>query len=141
MEINGGVNKMIIDVLNRTNEDKNDYWNSNWLYTEIKIDVLGFKGFYDTNLRTDDFILFVEGLEKLRSGDSKEVEFNTLEEGIYLKGILEMTGNVQWEGVAKPSDGNNVLTFKIETDNASIDKLINEAKIISNEYPLIGNPE
>ena len=49
---------------------------------------LGFKGLYDTNLRTDDFTLFAEGLEKLRLGDSKEVEFNTLEEGIYLKGRL-----------------------------------------------------
>ena len=32
---------MIINVLTRTNEDTNDYWDGNWLYTEIKIDVSG----------------------------------------------------------------------------------------------------
>lgn len=40
-----------IKIICRTNPDSQDYWDGNWLKSEISLTVLGFKGNYQTNLR------------------------------------------------------------------------------------------
>lgn len=126
-----------IAVLQRSYPNSKDYEDGNWLDTEMTIVVPGFKGFYGLNIRTDDFERFREDLMKLKSFQLKEIEFTTMEEGIYLKGVLNMSGNIQWKGIAKSSYGNSCLTFVIETDYASIDDLIKQTSDILNEYPVI----
>jgi hypothetical protein len=125
-------------ILRRIYPERTDFEDANWLESEIKIDVPGFKGLYGTNLRTDDFERFYKDLEKLKTGKSSKVEFTTMEEGLHLEGLLDITGNVKWIGTAKSSWGGSCLTFKIETDNASIDNLLKQMLEILNKYPIIG---
>jgi hypothetical protein len=126
-----------ITILRRSYPESMDFEDRNWLESEMKIDVSGFKGLYGANLRTDDFEHFYKELEKLKSNQSKEIEFITMEEGLYLKGLLDMTGNIKWNGIAKPS-WDSCFTFVIETDYASIDNLLKQVSKILNEYPVLG---
>jgi len=142
MELKGDGGQIKINVLARANNETQDYWDANWLYSEIKIDVVGFKAFYDTNLRVDDFIDFVFNLEKLGNGEIKEIEFLTLEEGLHLKGnFLQESGNIEWFGEAKASDTKNSLKFNLITDYESINRLMGELKYLLTEYPLVGNKD
>lgn len=127
-----------IIILRRSYPESIDFEDGNWLESKIEIDVPGFKGLYGANLRVDDFERFYEDLEKLRTFQSKEIEFVTMEEGVYLKGTLDMTGNIKWYGMAKPSYGNSCLTFVIEMDYSSIDDLLRQTQDVLNNYPVIG---
>ena len=128
-----------INVLRRSHPESTDFEDGNWLESEIKINVYGFKALYGANLRADDLQRFYEALEKLSNNLTKEVEFTTMEEGLYLKGQFDITGNIKWEGVANSEPGGNSLTFFIETDNASIGKLAKQVKEISDKYPVLGS--
>lgn len=44
-----------LNVAGRIYPNTNDYWDGNWLKSEIEINSYGFKGVYGTNLRADDF--------------------------------------------------------------------------------------
>ena len=125
-------------VLRRSYPESTDFEDANWLESEIKINVPGFKGLYGTNLRTDDFERFYKDLEKLKTNQSLEVKFTTMEEGLYLQGLLSITGNIKWSGIAKSSWGDSCLTFVIETDYVSIDGLLKQVYKILNEYPVVG---
>lgn len=127
-----------ITILRRSFPEHMNYVDGNWLDAEIKIDVPGFKGLYGANLRTNDFECFFKDLEKLQTNQSSIIEFTTLEDGLYLKGILDITGNIQWYGTAKSSWGNSCLTFLIESDYASIDDLFKQTRELLKEYPVIG---
>ena len=125
-----------INILRRSLPESNDFEDGNWLEAEIKINVSGFQALYGTNLRSIDFEQFYLELEKLKNNKTKKIEFTTLEEGLYLKGNLDITGNINWEGVAESEY--NILKFILETDNASIEKLANQVKKILLDYPVVG---
>ena len=128
-----------VTILRRSYPESTDFEDGNWIEAEIKIEVPGFKGLYGANLRTDDFERFYKDLEKLKTNQSSKIEFTTMEEGLYLRGLLDMTGNIKWNGTAKSSWGNNCLTFVLETDYASIDDLLEQTKKVLNEYPVTGS--
>lgn len=127
-----------ITILQRSYPKSTDFEDANWLKSEIKINAPCFKGLYEANLRSDDFERFYNDLEKLKINQSKKIEFTTMEEGIYLKGLLDITGNIKWEGIAKSSWGDSCLIFKMETDNMSIDSLSKEVQEILQDFPVIG---
>lgn len=127
-----------IIILRRSHPECTDFEDGNWLEAEIKIAVPGFKGCYGTNLRTDDFGRFNEDLERLKIFQSNEIEFTTMEEGLYIKGKFDMSGNIQWIGTAKSLSGDNNLTFSIRTDYGSIDDLLTQTQDILNDYPVVG---
>lgn len=56
-----------IIILQRRHPDSMDFEDGNWLETEIRIDVPGFKGLYGSNLRTDDFDRFYTDQRNLLS--------------------------------------------------------------------------
>lgn len=126
-----------IIILHRNNSESIDVEDANWLDAEIKINVPGFKGLYNANLRADDFERFYKDLNKLKAGKIFQIEFTTMEDGIYLKGSLDLLGNIKWKGIARSYWGNSVLTFEIETDYASIDTLIEQTLEILNEFPVV----
>lgn len=127
-----------IIVLQRSHPGCLDFEDGNWLDTEVRIGVPGFKGLYGSSLRADDFERFYADLEKLSTWSSKEIEFSTMEEGIYLKGVVDMSGKIQWYGTAKTLYGDSCLTFFIETDYSSIDDLLKQTRDVLNDYPVIG---
>lgn len=127
-----------ITILRRSHPESLDFEDANWIETEIRIAVPGFNGCYGANLRTDDFSRFNNGLEQLKTFQSNEIEFTTIEEGIFLKGIIDTSGNIQWTGTAKPSYGDSCLTFTIRTDFASIDDLLYQTQDILSNYPVVG---
>ena len=59
-----------------------------------------------------------------------------MEEGLYLKGVLNMNGIIRWDGISKSSWGNSCLTFVIETDYTSIDDLLKQILENLKEYPV-----
>ena len=68
-----------IIILHRNNLESIDIEDANWLDAEIKINVPGFKGYYNANLRTDDFERFYKDLNKLKTDRFFQIEFTTMD--------------------------------------------------------------
>lgn len=130
---------MRIDIIGRSNPDSLDYWDGNWLEAEIRIETSGAKIAYGTNLRADDFQRFYGDLVKWKKELTKNVEFKTMEEGLYFKAITDSMGNIEWKGTAKLQPGTNDQSFLFETDDVSIDSIMIQVKIILDQYPVIEN--
>jgi|LauGreDrversion4_2_1035121.scaffolds.fasta_scaffold14863_4 hypothetical protein len=140
MILKGVAGKLEITILKRSNSDTDDYWDGNWLEAEIKIVLPGIKILYGTNLRVDDLQRFYENVIALKYNRSKEAEFTTMEEGIYLHLDFEPNGAVRCKGKANSESGNS-LDFKIQTELALLDVFIDELRIALESYPLVGSLE
>ncbi len=140
MVLKGDIGRLEINVLKRINSETNDYWDDNWLQSEIRIDVPGFKVFYGFNLRVDDLQRFYKGLITLKNSNSRKVEFTTMEEGLYLYLNIENNGVVNCKGKANNENGNS-LDFKLQSDMATLDIFIGDLETTLRFYPLIGNLE
>ncbi len=135
MKLLGDSGKLEINILGRNHPDSLDFWDGNWLNSEVKIDVPGFNVFYETNLRLDDISRFYQALIKLKSGASKEAEFTTLEDGLYFHIALERNGSINCNGKASNNLG-NTLNFILDTDLATLDNFVGEIDAILKSYPL-----
>ncbi len=140
MRLKGDIGKLEIEILKRSNSETEDYWDANWLESEIRIDVPGFSAFYGTNLRVDDLKSFYERLTALQNSSRKEAEFATLEEGLYLYCELAPNGSVNCKGSTNNGTGNS-LNFNLQTDLASLGVFVDELRKILTSYLLIGNLE
>lgn len=140
MRLKGDIGKLEIKILKRSNSETEDYWDANWLESEIRIDVPGFSTLYGTNLRVDDLQRFYEGLTALQNSSVKEAEFTTMEEGLYLHFELVPNGSINCKGKANNDTGNS-LDFNLQTDLASLDVFVDELKTVLQSYPLVGNLE
>lgn len=84
-----------IIILQKSYPEAKEFEDVNWLKCEIRIEVPGFKGIYGTDLRIDDFERFYEEIEEVRLLHSKELKLVTMEDGIYLKGTLDIYGHIK----------------------------------------------
>lgn len=140
MKLKGDVGTLEVRVLKRSNSETEDYWDANWLESEIGINVAGFIALYRTNLRVDDLQRFYIDLTSLQANNLREVEFITMEEGLYLLCELYVDGNIRCKGKATNDTGNS-LDFKIRTDLVTLDIFISDLRTTLQLYPLIGSVE
>lgn len=136
MKIKNETSEVQINILRRSNSNTEDYWDGNWLEAEIRIQVRGFSCIYGTNLRADDFEKFYSDILMLNSGNNKEIEFTTMEEGLYLHLTAEPYGRIRCSGKGK-DDASNSLEFNFEIDLMSLDSIIAELKTLLKLYPVI----
>lgn len=135
MKLLGDSGKLEVNILGRDHTDSLDFWDGNWVNSEIKIEVPGFNAFYEANLRLDDISRFYQALIKLKSGTSNEAEFTTLEDGLYFRLAVERNGSINCNGKARNNLG-STLNFILDTDLATLDNFVREIDAILKSYPL-----
>ncbi len=140
MKLKGDSGKLEINILRRSNSETDDYWDGNWLESEVRVEVSGFSSLYGINLRVDDLQRFYESLTALQKDNAKDSEFTTMEEGLYLHFAVNPNGSINCKGKASNEIGDS-LDFKYQTDLASLDTFMSELEIVLKSYPLIGNLE
>jgi len=140
MRLNGDTGKLEIKILGRIKPETDDYWDANWLESEIEVDILGFNALYGANLRVDDLQTFYERLTPLQDGSAKKAEFTTMEEGLYLHCEVAPNGQINCKGIARDDTGIS-MDFKLQIDLASLDVFVSELKAVLASYPLVGNLE
>ena len=104
-----------------TSDKKNVRWYDEWLTFNFKIKLNGFIANFDIDLTGSDIIEFIKSAshtyELSFNKNSPDIKFETLEESIYMKGIINYKGNIEWEGfVIYPVGDGNKLDFKFNTD-------------------------
>jgi phage pi2 protein 07 len=127
MKLIGNTSLFEVVILGRTSPNSNDEWDRRWIKTELTIKLNGFRSNQSIELLDGDFERFCDSIKESLQDFSKPIEFNTLEDSIYLKGIIQYNGQVEWEGYTIYPIGNgNKLSFRFETELAQVDNLYND---------------
>lgn len=135
MVLSGESGKLEINIIKRSNEDAQDYWDGNWLDSEIIINTTGIRMCYGASLRVEELEKFYEDLIKLSKFTSNKIIFTTLEGQLFLEFSVAVGGQVVCQGRAINQDDNS-LNFHIKTDLISIDYFLTELKLSLKQYPL-----
>lgn len=116
-----------INIMGFSNPNSMDEWDQKWLNVEVDIKVSGFAAHFNILLLIDDFTSFKASLEKAIEAQKGEIEFNTLEESVFLKGLITYTGSIEWEGfVMYPVGDGNTLKFKTTSDFNQLESMLRE---------------
>ena len=117
MKIVGDNATLEINILGKENPESKDIWDQQWLKTHIRISLDGFKACFEACVMKHEFDSFVDSISSALNTQQGTVELSTLEETIYLKGTINHTGNVEWNGLLiYPVGTGSELHFKFNTD-------------------------
>jgi hypothetical protein len=63
----GAQNGITMSVMRRTHTGCTDYWDGNWLTTDVRVAIGGFRGRVDCDLRAEEFLKFRDDLIRITS--------------------------------------------------------------------------
>jgi hypothetical protein len=126
-----------IDILRYERAPVGEYYDDNWLMSQIRVRVGGFHGKINASFLTVDLITFLTQLRPLFNQLIGTAEFSTLEEQLHLtltadgKGRCELTGEVS----DQPGIGNQ-LQFSLQFDQSQLGRSIRELESVTEEFPV-----
>jgi hypothetical protein len=131
--------------LRRSHVQASDYWDANWIETEIDILIKPWRGKYIANLRADEFQAFRVQLQEIYEKAAGRAEFKSMEPWLELTVELDSLGHVRLTGTADPEIGNVFglarLTFEMEgLDQTSLPPLISQLEELERDFPVVGKP-
>jgi len=139
---NEGGQHVIIRALSRSRPEQTDYWDGNWIESEVRVAAGAFRGAYHLSLRSEEFADFSRQVALLARSLSGTARFSTMEEQLELTLNGDGKGHVQVEGTAMDQAGiGNVLHFSFELDQTYLLKILRALEAVCSRFPVIGKPE
>lgn len=136
-----------IRALRWSHPQANDYWDGNWVDSEIRIDIKPWRATYPAQLRTEEFSQFHDQLREMYEGERKEASFEPMEPWIGLTLELDALGHIAIRGDAGPEGfgkffGQVRLSFHLmdAMEQTDLPPLIDDLDKLSREYPTKGAP-
>lgn len=119
-----------------------DFWDGNWLKTQVEISTGGWRGRYNAAFRAEEFKAFREQVERLYATLSGEARFETMEEQLFLLLRADKAGHVEFEGQARDTAGTgSTLEFTLpELDQTYLPRIVQQLQDIEREFPVRGLP-
>jgi hypothetical protein len=137
----GEKTKVEIDVIGREYPNSSDYWDGNWVVSNVKVEIPGYNVNFNASLRTDDIRDFVNDLKLMSRNLSGKATLKNLDSFIHFEGEMDKLGHIEWSGeTCYPAGSGAVLTFEFVSNQSYLDVLIKELEDITYVYPVIGNP-
>ncbi len=137
----GEKTKVEIDVLAREYPNSSDYWDGNWVLSNVKVYIPGYYVDFNASLRTDDIRDFFTDLKAMNRNLAGKAILKNLDSFIHLEGEMDKLGHIKWSGeTCYPAGSGAVLTFEFTSNQSYLEDLIKELEKITYEYSVIGNP-
>jgi hypothetical protein len=131
--------RVVVKPLRRSYPGRADYWDGNWLACSIEVEVGGFHGRVDCDLRNEEFVRFRDGLRRLYNELTGEATFETMEGwlkiGIVGDGRGHLTATCELRD--DPTFGNQ-LHYTLDFDQTLLPKVIESLDNIIDAFPVIG---
>ncbi|MEP7305600.1 MAG: hypothetical protein ABJA98_08795 [Acidobacteriota bacterium] len=114
----------------------------NWITCELQISAGGFRGHFRADLRSEEFLAFLEELASLRKTLEGRATFSTIEGQIGFSLIGDEQGHVRVEGDAVDVAGTgNRLHFGFEIDQTYLPPLCRSLEAFLSAFPVTGTTE
>jgi hypothetical protein len=129
------------------NPNANDYWDGNWVESEIELDIRPWRATYKANLRTEEFSRFHDQVREMYDGARKEATFEPMEPWLSLALELDTLGHIAIKGDAGPEGFGKIfgqvrLNFHLtgDMDQTDLPPLIAKLDELAREFPTKGRP-
>jgi hypothetical protein len=136
-----------IRVLRRSHPQTNDYWDGNWVESEIGIHIRPWRATYQAQLRTEEFSRFRDQLRDVYDGTRWEASFEPMEPWLELTLESDALGHVTIKGQAGAEGFGKIfgqvrLNFHLTgvMDQTDLPPLIAALDGLAREYPTKGRP-
>lgn len=117
MKIVGDDAQLELDVIRKEYLQSDNEEDQQWLEVNIKASLIGFRAYFKASVRIDELNLFITSISNVLDDKEGTVKLSTMEEAIYLQGVVDHTGNVNWTGVLiYPIGTGSRLHFGFNTD-------------------------
>lgn len=118
-----------------------DYWDGNWVYATISIVAGGFRGEFEAQLRTEEFLRFRDELRPLHDSLIGRAKFETMEGWLSIDIMGDGKGHFHADCVAvdMPGTGNH-LSFGVDFDQTDLPEILKGLDAITQTFPVIGAP-
>lgn len=127
--------------LYRVYPEEQDYWDGNWVQTEVEIKVSAFRGRISANLRAEEFVEFQQQLESLDSNLSGQARFHTMEEWLEMKVKGDGLGHFSVAAIARdPAGSGNRLEFHLTFDQTYLAAILSGFRAATAAFPVRGHP-
>lgn len=131
--------RITLDVRGRGHPEADDYWDGNWLRTEIHVEVGSWRGRILDELRVDEFERFLPEVRRLHTELEAIAEFAAMDGRLFLRLVGDGSGHIKVEGEATDNPGyGNELSFRFELDQTFLPQLIRDLEDLLSEYPVVG---
>ena len=126
-----------VEVLRYERAPAGEYYDDNWLTSQIRVRAGGFRGQVDAAVLTGELSAFLTGLRPLHETLRGTAEFSTMEQQLHLrligdgKGHIELTGEI----ADQPGIGNR-LHFTLQIDQSQLGASIHELEKVTTEFPV-----
>lgn len=116
--------KSMPGIIGFTNEEFASFDNEGWIDCDFSIRVDCFDASFSNQLYKQDLEAFLKNIHNCINGQTTTIEFSTIEEFLYLKGIKQENGAIKWNGeLLSPHNTSNKLSFNIESDKSVLHDL------------------
>jgi len=133
---------VILRPLGRSQPDLFDYSDGNWVSCDLHLSVGGFRGEFRADLRSEEFLAFLEELASLRQTLEGSATFSTIEGQIGFSLTGDERGHVRVEGDAVDVAGTgNRLHFGFDIDQTYLPPLCRSLESFLGAFPLTGATE
>jgi hypothetical protein len=130
-----------VTIFGRSVPGATDFWDGNWLRSEVRLRVGGFTGAYSANLRTDELAGFATQLRTLRVELRGDAQLRTMEAQLNLAFVGDGRGHFQVKGEARDEAGTgNQLSFELSMDQTDLVPLLRQLEAVLERYPVVGKP-
>lgn len=130
-----------ISPLSRSHPDRHDYWDGNWITCEIQIVAGGFRGAFRADLRSEEFVPLLQGLQRVSRTLEGTAHFTTMEDQLALVFTGDAKGHVRVTGEASDDAGTgNHLEFALELDQTYLPAICRSLQNLLAAFPVVGNP-
>jgi hypothetical protein len=137
-----GGQHVLFTVLGRKHPGLFDHWDGNWLASEVKVAVGGFRAAFRADLRAEELQAFRDQIDALVQSVEGAASFSTLEGQIALTISGDVRGHVSVRGEARDVPaGDNLLQFAFEIDQTYLKSIYVSLDAIVSAFPVVGAAE
>lgn len=130
---------LTVRPLYRPYDQCQDYWDGNWVKSQIIIRVGGFHANITASLRTDEFFRFKEELSRLYSTLKGQASFSSMEEWLTIHVEGDGLGHFEAECVTMDEVGTgNRLQFRLDFNQTELPGIVKGLEGILQAFPVRG---
>jgi hypothetical protein len=130
-----------ITITHRPHPAATDFWDGNWLASDVTINAGGFHAHLQGDLRAEEFVLFKDALSTLYSTLSGAATFDTVEEWLAIQLTADHQGHITAHCTARDAPGTgNTLTFSLDLDQSFLPAILHQLDEITALFPVLGTP-
>ena len=137
-----GGQHVLFTVLGRKHPGLFDHWDGNWLASEVKVAVGGFRAAYRADLRAEELQAFRDQIDAMVQSVEGAASFSTMEGQIALTIRGDVRGQVSVRGEARDMPGSdNLLQFAFDIDQTYLKAIWLALNAIVSAFPAVGAAE